>query len=161
MLQVNFSGVDTIHVWRMRFAKSVKIKAKDVQKHNTWQPWVHNTWTYSLGVQLAKHWPWHFPIYINFLQVFQWNSQDLRKKTAFDKITVETSLTRGWYMYLGMLSMIWTHPHATWHCRQWRINTIHVKCQRTEVAMNKPASQFTPTKQKTSEIYHLMGLNVI
>lgn len=91
-------------------------------------------------------------IYINFLKVFHWNSQDLRKKRAFDKITVETSLTRGWYVYLGMLSMIWTHPHATWHCRQWRINTIHVKCQRTEVAMNKPASQFTPTKKKPSEI---------
>ena len=67
--------------------------------------------------------------------------------TLFYKITVETSLTRGWYMYLGMLSMIWTHPHATWHCRQWRINTIHVKCQRTEVAMNKPANQFTPKKE--------------
>lgn len=87
---------------------------------------------------------------LTFYKYFNEIHKGLRKKTAFDKITVETSLTRGWYMYLGMLSMIWTHPHATWHCRQWRINTIHVKCQRTEVAMNKPASQFTPTKKKTS-----------
>ena len=67
-------------------------------------------------------------------------------------------------MYLGMLSMIWTHPHATWHCRQWRINTIHVKCQRTEVTMNKPASQFTPKKEtnriNSILVYFEIGIDI-
>ena len=52
------------------------------------------------------------------------------------------------YLYLSMLRMVWTHPHAAWQCCQWWVETVHVKCQWAKITVNELIGKLTSAKQQ-------------